>query len=108
MVITTDPRVLAIPIYDNNEPLIDLATQTAIAFGSSTDGLLSLTASTTISPYAHKNRKIMSTALTTVGFTNMPFEYWHWSYGDRYWAFLNHNPCALYGTVQQEEKYERE
>ena len=29
----------------------------------------------------------MSRALSTAGFVNYPTEYWHWSYGDRYWAF---------------------
>ncbi|MBM3892821.1 M15 family metallopeptidase [Candidatus Dependentiae bacterium] len=66
-----------------------------------TDGSLSITDAPNISLEAKTNRQIMSNALTAVGFTNMPFEYSHWSYGDRYWAFLNNKPCALYGTIKQ-------
>ncbi len=43
---------------------------------------------TSISPEAAKNRKTMSQALSVVGFVNYPTEYWHWSYGDRYWAYV--------------------
>ena len=46
---------------------------------------------------AQKNRKIMSEVLTKVGFVNYPTEYWHWSYGDRYWAYHKQQPFALYG-----------
>lgn len=62
------------------------------------DGILSLTASPVISLEAKKNRKIMSQALITVGFVNYPTEYWHWSYGDRYWAYQKNAPHAIYGS----------
>ena len=62
------------------------------------DGVLSLTASVHISPAAIKNRHIMSQALSAVGFVNYPTEYWHWSYGDRYWAFVQGNHQAIYGN----------
>lgn len=41
----------------------------------------------------------MSKALETVGFVNYPAEYWHWSYGDRYWAYHVGHEFALYGIV---------
>jgi D-alanyl-D-alanine dipeptidase len=28
-----------------------------------------------------------------------PTEWWHWSYGDRYWALMTGAPAALYGPV---------
>ncbi len=62
------------------------------------DGSISLTASRIISPDAQKNREIMSAVLTEVGFVNYPTEYWHWSYGDRYWAFHKNRKLAFYGT----------
>jgi len=64
------------------------------------DGVLSLTASEMISATAKMNRSIMSHALTTVGFVNYPTEYWHWSYGDRYWAYMTHHPHTLYGQYK--------
>ena len=33
------------------------------------------------------------------GLVNYPTEWWHWSYGDRYWALLTGAPAALYGPV---------
>lgn len=39
------------------------------------------------------NRNILAEALEKVGFINYPTEWWHWSYGDRYWAFFNNCPC---------------
>ncbi|KTD83051.1 M15 family metallopeptidase [Legionella waltersii] len=65
---------------------------------SDADGKLSLTSSKHISATAKKNRQIMSEALISVGFVNYPTEYWHWSYGDRYWAYVKHQPQAIYGT----------
>jgi zinc D-Ala-D-Ala dipeptidase len=31
------------------------------------------------------------------GFINYPQEWWHWSYGDRYWAFQTSAEATLYG-----------
>jgi D-alanyl-D-alanine dipeptidase len=61
------------------------------------DGSLSMTDSKKISPAAIKYRKIMSKALEDAGFVNYPTEYWHWSYGDRYWAYVKKQPNAIYG-----------
>jgi len=63
------------------------------------EGLLSLTESPQISKQAKQNRAIMSQVLTAVGFVNYPSEFWHWSYGDRYWAYHQNQPHALYGII---------
>lgn len=62
-------------------------------------GALSQTKSTKISGTAKKYRAIMDDALTKVGFVNCPTEYWHWSYGDRYWAYHKKSEYALYGVI---------
>jgi D-alanyl-D-alanine dipeptidase len=64
-----------------------------------TDGSLSITDSSKISVEAQKNRDIMNRVLTKVGFINYYTEYWHWSYGDRYWAYHTKHANALYGTI---------
>ncbi len=64
------------------------------------DGSLSLPLSNKISTAARKNRKIMYDALAAVGFINYQNEYWHWSYGDRYWAYHTKHAHAIYDTVQ--------
>ncbi len=33
------------------------------------------------------------------GLVNYPTEWWHWSYGDRYWALVTGAPHAPYGPV---------
>ena len=63
------------------------------------DGVLSQTDSELISPEAKKNREILRQAMVKAGFVNYPTEYWHWSYGDRYWAFVQRKSQALYGPV---------
>lgn len=67
------------------------------------DGVLSLPNSKKISVEDRHYRKIMQDALKSVGFVNLDTEYWHWSYGDRYWAFKKKQPCAIYGTVAQKK-----
>lgn len=64
-------------------------------------GVRSLTASDRISAAAKKHRYIMSEVLTAVGFVNYPTEYWHWSYGDRYWAYQSKHTHAIYGRDDQ-------
>lgn len=48
---------------------------------------------------AKRNRAILAEALGMAGFINYPTEWWHWSYGDRYWAMATGAPCALYGAA---------
>jgi D-alanyl-D-alanine dipeptidase len=52
-----------------------------------------------LSPVARQNRHLLRTALESVGITNYPSEYWHWSYGDQGWAYRGGHPHALYGAV---------
>ncbi|OIK23669.1 M15 family metallopeptidase [Streptomyces malaysiense] len=53
-----------------------------------------------ISDTARAHRQVLGTALTAAGLVNYPTEWWHWSYGDRYWALATGAPAALYGPVQ--------
>ncbi|MFD5465115.1 M15 family metallopeptidase [Kitasatospora sp. NPDC127059] len=48
---------------------------------------------------ARAHREAMRRALTSAGFVNYPTEWWHWSYGDRYWALLSGHRSARYGPV---------
>jgi len=49
---------------------------------------------------ARRNRDILCAALEAVGLVNYPTEWWHWSYGDRYWAMTTGAPAAIYGPVE--------
>lgn len=53
-----------------------------------------------INHVAKENRTILINCMEKVGFENYPTEWWHWSYGDCYWAFIN-NCNALYEPVDE-------
>ncbi|RJQ81562.1 dipeptidase [Pseudonocardiaceae bacterium YIM PH 21723] len=57
------------------------------------------TAATNISAEGKENRQILCSALETAGLVNYPTEWWHWSYGDRYWAMTTGTPAAIYGPI---------
>ena len=52
-----------------------------------------------ISAEAKVNRKILIDVMTSIGFVNYPTEWWHWSYGDRYWAYWMKQSNAIYNSV---------
>lgn len=52
-----------------------------------------------ISTAARENRNILIEVMTQAGFVNYPTEWWHWSYGDKYWAYMQNKPCAIYGSL---------
>ncbi|AWV02061.1 dipeptidase [Burkholderia sp. JP2-270] len=54
-----------------------------------------------ISRTASRNRHVLIAALTGAGFTNYPSEWWHWSFGDRYWAVMQRESHAIYGPVEE-------
>ncbi|MFH9429640.1 M15 family metallopeptidase [Streptomyces sp. NPDC017615] len=57
------------------------------------------TAATNITPEARANRDTLAAALSEAGLVNYATEWWHWSWGDRYWALQTNNPTALYGPT---------
>ncbi|MEV4175350.1 M15 family metallopeptidase [Nonomuraea sp. NPDC049709] len=58
------------------------------------------TAAPNISDDARAHRKLLAAALEPAGLVNYPTEWWHWSYGDRYWAMSTQAGHALYGPVE--------
>jgi len=46
------------------------------------------------------NRAILREAMEAAGFVNLASEWWHYSYGDQYWAAFWEKPAAIYGTVE--------
>ncbi len=49
---------------------------------------------------ARAHRDLLARVLGDAGLVNYPTEWWHWSYGDRYWALVTGAPHALYGPVE--------
>ena len=58
----------------------------------------SFTNSQDISKEAKRNRNILIETMKDAGFVNYPLEFWHWSYGDRYWAAKNKTTSIYEGT----------
>jgi D-alanyl-D-alanine dipeptidase len=48
---------------------------------------------------ARAHRELLARVLTAQGFVNYPTEWWHWSFGDRYWALVTGAAHAVYGPV---------
>ncbi|MGW8974206.1 nitrilase-related carbon-nitrogen hydrolase [Streptomyces platensis] len=58
------------------------------------------TAAPELTPVARAHRRVLNAALTAAGLVNYPTEWWHWSYGDRYWALATGAEHALYGPKE--------
>ncbi len=54
------------------------------------------TGAAAISAPARANRTVLGAALTAAGLVNYPTEWWHWSFGDRYWALQTGAAAARY------------
>lgn len=46
-----------------------------------------------------QNRELLAKIMGGAGFVNYPYEWWHWSYGDKYWGYVTRNP-AIYEPVK--------
>ncbi|GAA2360387.1 D-alanyl-D-alanine dipeptidase [Catellatospora methionotrophica] len=57
------------------------------------------TGSPRVSALAREHRDVLGLALSGVGLVNYPTEWWHWSYGDRYWALQTRAARTRYGPV---------
>jgi D-alanyl-D-alanine dipeptidase len=53
-----------------------------------------------VDPTARHNRTVLAGVLGNAGLVNYPTEWWHWSYGDRYWALLTSADHAVYGPIE--------
>ncbi len=52
------------------------------------------------------NRRLIYNIMTSAGFTNLPSEWWHYDYGDRFWAYYNNKPAIYEGIFTREEIHE--
>jgi D-alanyl-D-alanine dipeptidase len=57
-----------------------------------------------ISREARTNRALLADVLTAAGLVNYPTEWWHWSFGDRYWAYSEQQAHAIYGPVEENKR----
>ena len=47
-----------------------------------------------------KNRLFLFTAMSNAGFVNYVYEWWHYEYGTRYWAYHKNQDIAFYSGVE--------
>jgi zinc D-Ala-D-Ala dipeptidase len=88
-------------LCDDNGREFDLGTApNAVMSDDATD---TYTESRAIAGGARERRALLVSTLTAQGLVNYPTEWWHWSYGDRYWAFVTQNLAARYGSREEEE-----
>ncbi len=52
-----------------------------------------------VSPTPRANRDLLARVLGYAGLVNYPTEWWHWSYGDRYWAHATGAGQARYAAI---------
>lgn len=49
---------------------------------------------------AKRNRRLLYWTMTEAGFTNLPSEWWHYDYGDAFWAYYKKTP-ALFSEYRE-------
>lgn len=59
------------------------------------------TAAAGLGAQAQAHRHLLARVLGEAGLVNYPTEWWHWSYGDRYWALATGAHAALYGPLDR-------
>ncbi|MEO3819291.1 M15 family metallopeptidase [Plantactinospora sp. B24E8] len=80
---------------------VELDMGTEIDATPEASGNACFTAADTIPDRARRNRQIMVDVLTGAGLVNYPTEWWHWSYGDRYWALVTGARSTRYGPLRE-------
>jgi D-alanyl-D-alanine dipeptidase len=86
-----------IDIITNDGDVVDMGMEAKDWF--TVDPQLCMTNCAIISESAKRNRQLLHDIMEAHGFVNYPTEWWHFSYGDRYWAYFKKAKCAMYGTA---------
>jgi D-alanyl-D-alanine dipeptidase len=97
--IAPHPSGAAIDLTLIDDAVIELDMGTAVDATPEGSRLACYTKATNVSVDARANRRLLASVLEPAGFVNYPTEWWHWSYGDRYWALRSGAPNALYGPT---------
>ena len=54
-------------------------------------------------PAQRDNRLLLLNAALTAGLVNYGYEWWHFSFQDKAWAFVKRQPHALYGLAVKKD-----
>lgn len=86
-----------VELLDETGQLVDMGMTAADWVSVNPD--FCLTDCDLISKQAQQNRKLLLDIMHAHEFVNYPTEWWHFSYGDRYWAYHKNAQHAFYGSV---------
>lgn len=67
------------------------------------NGSLNYAAAAGLPHDAQRHRELLASAMEGAGFVNYPAEWWHWSYGDRYWAYRACQDFAMFGRIERHD-----
>lgn len=84
-----------VEIIDASGKVLDFGME--IKDWSAVDPDICITSHPGISDSACRNRELLVNAMLRAGFVNYFGEWWHFSYGDRYWAYQTKTAAAIYG-----------
>ncbi len=97
----TTGGAIDVTIIDSNGKEIDMGTE----FDAFTDLTHTAAFENQKNLTVRDNRRMLYQIMTSVGFTNLPSEWWHYDYGDRFWAYYNNKPAMYDGIFVREEIY---
>lgn len=87
-------------IYRNNKP-VDMGCQIPMTIATKNPDIKKFPINSKyITKFQKYNRKFLSKIMEKHGFVNFESEWWHWSYGDMYWASKNRKKYTLYSSIK--------
>ena len=86
-------------IVDENGKELDMGTD----FDDFTDMAFTAFFEGTDNTAVRDNRRLLYNIMKAVGFTNYPCEWWHFDYGDRFWAAINQTHSVYTGIYEEPE-----
>lgn len=86
-----------VELIDHKGRLVNMGM--AVADTWQVDPGLCLTNAAGLDVDAKKNRKMLFEIMIAHGFINYPTEWWHYSFGDRYWAHQSKKAHAIYDSA---------
>ncbi len=48
-----------------------------------------------------ENRRLLYWTMINAGFTNLPTEWWHYDYGDKFWSYYTKKPALFKGVLKE-------
>ncbi|QIL50998.1 M15 family metallopeptidase [Weissella coleopterorum] len=88
-------------IVDNQGVMLDMASPFDDFHDSAKTNYLEIKTDLTPSELkARDNRRLLYHIMTSVGFTNLSNEWWHFDYGNQNWAHCANQDHALYGATK--------